>query len=68
MWTSKHQVFKLRGNNVVFLILKGLSENLDINTVINNISETFKVDSDEIQNEISQCYCKLKEVVDYEIG
>lgn len=68
LWTSKHQVFKLKGNNIVFLMLKGISENLDINTVINNISEIFKVDSGEIQDEVSQCYCKLREVVDYEIG
>jgi len=68
LWTSKHQVFKLRGNNIVFLILKGISENLDINAIVSNVAENFKIGSDKIQNEIFQCYCKLKEVVDYEIG
>jgi len=68
LWTSKHQVFRLRGNNFVFLILKSISENLGFDVVIRNIAESFKLNADDIREEKSRCYNKLKEVMDYEIG
>lgn len=68
LWTSKHQVFKLDGNNVVFLVLKGISEGLEINEIVSNISEAFKIIPETIQEEALQCYAKLKEVIDYEIA
>lgn len=67
LWTSGHRVFKLSGNDVILIILECLSQHLSLGVIVEYISQTFKVNKEEIWEDVRGCYNRLKEAVQNEI-